>query len=100
MAEDKEGSGFLGQIRRMSRRLSGTLLKADERDVKAYLIRNDKRLIYSYEEDQMVIGKYSKSVCNLIYFYAINFPLTIGGVVVKELAEEYGKWYSGLENLK
>ncbi|KAH9397572.1 hypothetical protein TYRP_003892 [Tyrophagus putrescentiae] len=67
--DNKEGSGFMGSIRRLSRRLSGTVLSADSRDVKAYLVRNDKRNIYSYDgEDQ----------------------LKVGGIVLKELAEEYG----------
>lgn len=55
--EEKE-TGFIGQIRRLSRRLSGNILSADVRDVKAYLVRNDKRNIYTYDsEEQMRIGK-------------------------------------------
>lgn len=57
MAE-KEEVGIMGQIRRLSRRLSGTILSADARDVKAYLVRNDKKNIFSFNnEDQMQIGK-------------------------------------------
>lgn len=56
MSDEKE-AGFIGQIRRLSRRLSGTILSPDARDVKAYLARNDKRNIYSYDSDeQMKIG--------------------------------------------
>lgn len=64
-----EETGFIGQIRRLSRRLSGTLLSADARDVKAYYNRNDNRKdIFTFDnEDQMKVG----------------------GIVLKELAEEY-----------
>ena len=61
MTEDKE-AGFIGQIRRLSRRLSGTILSPDARDVKAYLVRNDKRNVYTYDsDDQMKIGKYGSN---------------------------------------
>ena len=65
-----EKTGFIGQIRRLSRRLSGTLLSANARDVKAYYNRNDNRKdIFTFDnEDQMKVG----------------------GIVLKELAEEYG----------
>ncbi len=67
--DNKEGSGFMGSIRRLSRRLSGTVLSADSRDVKAYLVRNDKRNIYSYDgEDQLKVGEY-------IFFLNQNFKI-------------------------
>lgn len=52
--------GFIGSIRRLSRRLSGTVLSADSRDVKAYLVRNDnKRNVYTYDgDDQLKVGKH------------------------------------------
>lgn len=57
--------GFMGQIRRLSRRLSGTVLSADSRDVKAYLVRNDnKRNVYSYDgDDQLKVGKHAATYC-------------------------------------
>lgn len=60
MAEKEEKEiGFIGQIRRLSRRLSGNILSADTKDVKAYLVRNDKKFLFSYDnEDQMRIGNY------------------------------------------
>lgn len=69
MAE-KEDGGIMGQIRRLSRRLSGNILSADPKDVRAYMSHNEsKRNIYSYDnEDQ----------------------LRIGGILLKDLAEEYG----------
>ena len=70
MAEDKE-AGFMGQIRRLSRRLSGTILSADARDVKAYLARNDKRNVYTYDsDDQMKIGM---SCCKWLYSWHLFF---------------------------
>lgn len=64
--EDKE-TGFIGQIRRLSRRLSGNILSADVRDVKAYLLRNDKRSVYSYDsEDQLRIG-------NVLFEWPLSF---------------------------
>lgn len=68
MAE-KEEVGFMSQIRRLSRRLSGTILSPDARDVKAYLIRNDKKNIFNLDSDDQ---------------------MRIGGIVLRELAEEYG----------
>jgi len=55
---EKEEVGLMGQIRRLSRRLSGTILSPDARDVKAYLVLNDnKKNIFSLDnEDQMRIG--------------------------------------------
>ena len=59
MAE-KEDGGFIGQIRRLSRRLSGNILSADPKDVRAYMARNEsKRSIYSYDnEDQLRVGMF------------------------------------------
>lgn len=56
--------GFIGSIRRLSRRLSGTVLSADSRDVKAYLVRNDnKRNVYTYDgDDQLKVGKHWWSI--------------------------------------
>lgn len=69
MAE-KEDGGILGQIRRFSRRLSGNILSADPKDVRAYLNRNDNRKpIYSYDNED---------------------HLRIGGLQLKDLADEFG----------
>ena len=52
---EKEETGFIGQIRRLSRRLSGSILSADARDVKAYLNRNDnKKNIFSFDKDDLM----------------------------------------------
>ena len=67
MAE-KEDGGIMGQIRRLSRRLSGNILSADPKDVRAYMSHNEsKRNIYSYDnEDQLRIGKFVHQLC-LVY---------------------------------
>lgn len=55
--EDKEGSGFISQIRRLSRRLSGNILAADAKDVRAYYNNANRKNIYAYDEDgQLKIG--------------------------------------------
>lgn len=66
---EKEETGFLGQIRRLSRRLSGNILSADVKDVRAYMARHDKRNIYSYDSEEQ---------------------LRIGNILLKDLAEEFG----------
>lgn len=67
MSEDKS-SGIVGQIRRLSRRFSGTLLNVD---VKAgpQMIYSDRKPIYSYDDDEQ---------------------LRIGGVSAAELISTYG----------
>lgn len=87
MAE-KEDVGFIGSIRRLSRRLSGNILSADFKDVKAYLIRNDKRNAYTYDsEDQMRIGERVNSSCKRL----LTILFVSGGILAKDLAEEYGR---------
>ena len=56
--KDEKEVGIIGSIRRLSRRLSGTILSPDARDVKAYFFRNDKRTIYTPDkDDNLKIGK-------------------------------------------
>lgn len=87
MAE-KDESGIIGQIRRLSRRLSGNILSADPKDVRAYMNRmENRRNIYSYDnEDQLRIGK---SIIFNIIFGPILL-LFLGDILLKDLAEEYG----------
>jgi hypothetical protein len=57
MSEREESSsGFIGQFRRLSRRLSATLLNVEGKQG-PNLIHGDRKPIYSYDDDeQMRIG--------------------------------------------
>lgn len=56
--EEKE-TGFINQIRRLSRRLSGNILTADSKDVRAYYNNAGRKNIFAYDEDGLLkIGKH------------------------------------------
>ena len=49
----KPETGFMGQIRRLSRRFSGTLLNADSR-AGPHLTHSGRKTIYSYDDDELL----------------------------------------------
>ncbi|XP_054159152.1 diaminopimelate decarboxylase-like isoform X2 [Oppia nitens] len=66
-SKEKE-TGFIGSIRRLSRRFSGTLLNVDSK-AGPHMVHSGRKTIYSYDDEEQ---------------------LRIGGVSAEELIEKYG----------
>jgi diaminopimelate decarboxylase len=94
MSEREESSsGFIGQFRRLSRRLSATLLNVEGKQG-PNLIHGDRKPIYSYDDDeQMRIG--GVSAAELVSTYGT--PLYVYDV--NRLVDNYHVYLGSLKNL-
>ncbi|CAG2117443.1 unnamed protein product, partial [Medioppia subpectinata] len=92
-SEDKKAeTGFIGSIRRLSRRFSGTLLNVDSK-AGPHLIHSGRKTIYSYDDEEQlrIAGPHLiHSGRKTIYSYDDEEQLRIGGVAAEELMEKYG----------